>query len=533
MFIHTVDALGGSIHDDRGEPPARENASQQSFHQSHDALALLVTAIQDYAIFMLDPGGHVATWNVGAERIKGWRADEILGKHYSTFYTPEDAALEKPKRLLREAIELGHVEDEGWRVRKDGTRFWADVVITPIYDDESRLYGFAKVTRDLTERREGECRVRESEERFRLLVDGVRDTAIFMLDLEGRVQTWNSGAERIKGYRAQEIIGQHFSRFYSEEDVRAGKCERELTTAASEGHVEDEGWRVRKDGSKFWGSVTITAIRDRTGELRGFAKVTRDLTRYREAEEERLHRGQAEEAVRLRDEFLSIASHELKTPLTALHLQLQSLRQKVQSFDSTLVSKVERATESSGRLADLVETLLDVSRIATRQLALMRERIDIVRTIRNVVERMRAQADCTGSPISIEAPEAVEGEWDPVRLEQIFTNLLSNAIKYGGGSPIRVAIEETAGEVVVGIADRGPGIAEKDLSRIFERFERSAPMRNYGGLGLGLYVAREIAEAHRGTVTASNLPEGGASFRVRLPRWAAATERPPAMLSPG
>jgi PAS domain S-box-containing protein len=518
------DALGTSV-GGAGDSSFAADTFQQGVRQSNDALALLVSAIEDYAIFMLDPSGHVATWNWGAERIKGWLASEIIGKHYSQFYLPEDVAAGKPARLLREAEQVGRVEDEGWRIRKDGTRFWADIVITAIYDREHRLYGFAKVTRDLTERRAAEQRVRDSEERFRLLVDGVRDSAIFMLDPSGCVQSWNVGAERIKGYRASEIIGQHCSRFYPDEDVQAGKCERDLVVAARDGHLEDEGWRVRKGGTKFWASVIVTAVRDASGELRGFAKVTRDLTLVREIEGERLRRVQAEEAIRLRDEFLSIASHELKTPLTALLLQLQSLRERVDALDAKIINKVDRATESSGRLANLVETLLDVSRITARQWELTRQRVDLVQIVGAVVEAMQTQARGVGSSISMQAPPSLEGDWDRVRLEQIVTNLLSNAIKYGRGSSIRVLVEENGDEVAIEVSDGGPGIAEEDLARIFGRFERSAPMRNYGGLGLGLYVAREIAEAHGGVVRASNLPGGGASFRVRLPRWAPASDK--------
>ncbi len=251
---------------------------------------LLVEQITDYAIFLLDPSGHVMTWNAGAERFKGYTADEIVGKHFSTFYRPEDRWKCAPE--LDVARSEGRVEDESWRVRKDGALFWANVVITCLRDDSGEIVGFAKVTRDLTERRASEETLRRSEERFRLLVETVKDYAIFMLDPQGRVATWNVGAQRIKGYDASEIVGQHFSRFYPEEDVRGGKCELELEGAARDGRFEDEGWRIRKDGSRFWANVVITALRERNGELVGFAKVTRDLTERRAAEQERLRLGQ-------------------------------------------------------------------------------------------------------------------------------------------------------------------------------------------------------------------------------------------------
>jgi PAS domain S-box-containing protein len=251
---------------------------------------LLVEQVSEYAIFVLDPQGCVVTWNAGAQRIKGYRPDEIIGQHFSKFYRPEDTW--KCAYELDVAQREGRVEDEGWRVRKDGSLFWANVVITSLRDQTGELVGFAKVTRDLTARRQIEESLRQSEERFRLLLENVRDYAIFMLDERGRITTWNVGAERIKGYRADEIIGQHFSRFYPAEDVRAGKCDMELERAARDGRFEDEGWRIRKDGSRFWANVVITALRDSNGKVFGFAKVTRDLTERKRAEEERLRAGQ-------------------------------------------------------------------------------------------------------------------------------------------------------------------------------------------------------------------------------------------------
>ncbi|MGH9572230.1 MAG: PAS domain S-box protein [Candidatus Acidiferrales bacterium] len=239
---------------------------------------LLVDQVQDYAIFMLDPEGRVRTWNNGAERIKGYKPSEVIGQHFSRFYTEEDVAAGKPQRLLRLAVEQGRVEDEGWRVRKSGEKFWARITLTPIRDEGGTLIGFGKVARDLTDRKRTEDILHRQEERFRLFVGAVQEYALFMLDTDGHIATWNTGAERIKGYKASEIIGKHFSVFYSEEDVRSGKPEWELKEAAKEGRIEDDGWRVRKDGSEFWANVVITAIRDTEGNLIGFGKVTRDLT---------------------------------------------------------------------------------------------------------------------------------------------------------------------------------------------------------------------------------------------------------------
>jgi PAS domain S-box-containing protein len=265
----------------------------------------MVEGVKDYAIFMLDTEGRVATWNAGAERLKGYRADEIIGQHFSRFYPPEEVERGKPEHELRVAAAEGRFEDEGWRVRKDGARFWGNEVMTAIRDEAGTLRGFSKVVRDMTERKRTEEALRESEKRFHMMVEGVKDYAIFMLDTEGRVATWNAGAGRIKGFRADEIIGQHFSRFYPPEEVQRGKPEHALRVAAAEGRFEDEGWRVRKDGARFWANVVMTAMRDEAGTLRGFSKVTRDLTERKRVEDE----------LKMSKELIEVANKQLEKVL--------------------------------------------------------------------------------------------------------------------------------------------------------------------------------------------------------------------------
>ncbi len=264
---------------------ATKPSSTITAHDAEVSFRLLVESVKDYAIFMLDPEGRVVTWNRGAEAIKGYRAKEIVGRHFSRFYPPEDIEARKPERALEAATTGGRFEDEGWRVRKDGSRFWASVVITAVRDGHGKLHGFVKVTRDLSERRRVEEKLRRSEERSRQLVDSVKDYAILLLDTEGRVISWNAGAQRIKGYRSEEILGEDFSRFFTPEDVAAGVPAYHLKQAASAGQYEDEGWRVRKDGSRFWANSVLTAVRDEQGTLTGFAKVTRDLTERRRTDE--------------------------------------------------------------------------------------------------------------------------------------------------------------------------------------------------------------------------------------------------------
>ena len=293
---------------DRSERPfnliaaTREQGPGGIAHEAGELHRLLVESVQDYAIFALDPQGFILSWNAGAERFKGYTADEIIGKHFSIFYPYDRIASGFPEFELREAARTGRFADEGWRLRKDGTRFWASVVITSLRDARGTLVGYAKVTRDLTERRAADEALRLSEERFRLLVQEVRDYAIFLLDPTGHIATWNEGAQRIKQYSADEIIGKHFSIFYPPEKVAEQFPQYELREAERTGHFEDEGWRIRKDGSRFWANVIITALRDSDGHLIGFSKVTRDLTERRASEEraiEDARRVAAEEAARV------------------------------------------------------------------------------------------------------------------------------------------------------------------------------------------------------------------------------------------
>ena len=245
---------------------------------------LLINSITDYAIYMIDLDGRVASWNSGATRLKGYSAEEIIGQPFAKFFIPEDQAREFPQRALAAAARTGRFESEGWRVRADGSQFWALAVINSVHDHDGKLIGFAKVTRDMTERQLEQGRLLESERQFRHLVESVTDYAIFRLDKEGLVATWNRGAERIKGYSADEIIGRHFSVFYTEEDRAAGVPARTLATAASEGRFESEEWRVRNDGTHFWATIVVDPIRNDNGEIVGFAKVTRDITERMETQ---------------------------------------------------------------------------------------------------------------------------------------------------------------------------------------------------------------------------------------------------------
>ncbi len=364
--------------------------------------------------------------------------------------------------------------------------------------------------------------LKETDERFRVLVESVRDYAVFLLNREGRVQTWNAGAALIKGYQRDEIVGKSIELFYTAEDREQGRPAKLLGQAVRDGRVEDEGWRVRKDGTRFWADVVITALKNDAGELIGFAKVTRDLTQRVQAEEERRRldgeRIRAEESLRIRDEFLSIASHELKTPLTSLQIELYAMREIGEKLaDERFTRKLGRASRNADRLARLIEMLLDVSRIASGRLTIKRESFDLAAALTEVVETMRGSAASAGCALTAQIAGPIVGTWDRLRIEQVVMNVLSNAFKYGAGLPVAISVSAQGDQATIEIRDRGPGVPEQDLERIFERFERSSSTRNHGGLGLGLYISREITRAHGGSIAARNLPGGGASFTIHLP----------------
>ncbi len=375
------------------------------------------------------------------------------------------------------------------------------------------------------ERTSGPARVAaaDSTELLHAIVESVRDYAIFALDPTGHVVTWNPGAEAIKGWRADEIIGQHFSVFYPQDDVLAGKPDAELRAAAEFGRFEDEGWRVRRDGSRFWADVVITALRTPDGGLRGFAKVTRDFTDRRAAEDtarrlvaETAARSAAQEAVAARDDFLAVAGHELRTPLTALLFHADTLA-RAGALPPEVAARAAKVARSARRIARLVDELLDVTRISVGRLSLEREPVDLAELAREVVVRNAEPAALAGSPLKLDAPRPVHGTWDPGRIEQVADALVANALKYGRGRPIEIRVDADGSVARLAVRDHGIGIAAEDHARIFERFERAASVRHYGGLGLGLWIVRQVVEAHGGRITVASVPGQGSTFTVELP----------------
>ena len=362
---------------------------------------------------------------------------------------------------------------------------------------------------------------------FRLLVEAVEDYAIFLLAPDGRILTWNLGAQRIKGYSADEIIGQHFSRFYTPEEQEAGRPATLLGWAAEYGRYEDEGWRVRKDGTRFWADVILTALRDESGAPYAFAKITRDLTERRAAEErerallvEREARSAAEEALRARDRFLSIASHELKTPAASLSLTVESLRRAGATGrldQGRLNAGLARLETATSRLGTLVDELLDVSRLSAGHIEFRNEPTDVVSIARDVIERFTGVDD--RPRIRLLGPEEAWVSGDASRLDQVVTNLIDNAVKYSDAdTPVELEVAEREGSVTLAVRDRGLGLDDEASARLFEAFGRGLNTEHIPGLGLGLFISNQIVDRHGGRIEVQGRSEGpGSEFTVWLP----------------
>jgi PAS domain S-box-containing protein len=494
----------------------------------------LISGISDYAIYMLDPSGHVSSWNAGANRFKGYLAQEILGQHFSRFYTPEDQASGLPKRALETALSQGKYEAEGWRVRKDGSRFWAHVVIDPIYNEEGTLLGFAKITRDVTERKKAEEALRESEQRFRLLVQGVTDYALYMLSPEGVVTNWNSGAERIKGYSQDEIVGNHFSHFYTEEDRAAGVPVRALSTAAGTGRFEAEGWRVRKDGSRFWAHVIIDAIRDDQGELVGFAKITRDLTEKKKAAEAleaanvALFQAQKMESI---GQLTGGVAHDFNNLLSVLSSGLEVL--SLQHKDGNTAGADVRTLESMRRAIDRGARLTQQLLAFARQQPLQAETRNLNRIISSF-ETVLRRAVTPNIEFVIELDrKAHSAVIDSARFESALLNLVVNArdaMPEGGRLAItcaNVTLEANAdgksgiatlppGEYVkTTVLDTGTGMPPEVVARAFEPFFTTKEVGK--GTGLGLSQVYGFIKQSGGEVAIESKPGEGTAISIYLP----------------
>ncbi len=497
---------------------------------------LLVDAITDYAIYMLDPAGIVTSWNPGAQRFKGYTADEIIGRHFSRFYTEEEQRNGVPKLVLETAAREGRFESEGWRVRKDGSRFWANVVIDAIRSNSGQLIGFAKVTRDLTERRKADEALRKSEEQFRLLIQGVTDYAIYMLDPEGRVASWNAGAQRIKGYLAEEIIGKHFSCFYTGAERQVGIPAKGLDAARREGRWEREGLRVRKDGSTFWAHVVIDAIRDPNGKVVGFAKVTRDITERKlaQAELEKAResslQSQKMEAI---GQLTGGVAHDFNNMLAVVIGSLELLKRRAARGDKDFLRFADSALDGAERAAALTRRLLAFA----RQQPLAPQSIECNKLVAGMSDLLTRTL---GELIKVQTVLA-GGLWrtfvDPSQLEAAIVNLAVNsrdAMPEGGKLTVETAnasLDEAyaaqnagvqAGQyVLISVTDTGEGMTPEVIAKAFEPFFTTKDVGK--GTGLGLSQVFGFIKQSSGHVKIYSGPGEGTTVKLYLPRLLAAT----------
>jgi PAS domain S-box-containing protein len=485
--------------------------------QNAEKFRLMVESVRDYCIFMLDAEGHIVTWNEGAKRVKGYHFSEVVGRHFSIFYTSPDLEDGKPARELKIATETGKYEEEGWRVKKDGSVFWAHVVITALFNEQNKLIGFSKVTRDLSEKREQEERLRQSEERYRLLVEQVTDYGIFMMDEKGRIISWNAGAQKIKGYKPEEIIGKYFSIFYPEEDLIKDKPE--------------EGWRLRKDGSRFWANVVITSVYNSRGTLIGFSKVTRDLTERKAAEKALRHshdnyRMLADKLQKTNEEltaangeleqFTSIVSHDLQEPVRTIKSFLELIELSLETATAEeLRTYIGKSIRAANRMRELILNLLQYSQLSRTDI--MKSEVKVDDIFNEALQNLKSSIEVSGAQITINN-EADTIYGDRIQLVQLVQNLLSNALKFTTSKKPEIGISCTVenGNVKFSITDNGIGMAEADINKVFEIFRRLHTQQNYPGTGIGLAICKKIVERHHGQIWPESKQGVGTTFHVML-----------------
>ena len=487
---------------------------EESLRYNETRFRALVEGVRDYAIYMLDTDGSIATWNAGAQKIHGFDAKEMIGTHFSRLLIADGNEKGRASRELGIATREGRFQEEGWRSRKDGSRFWANVVITAIRDLHGALLGFSKITRDLTERRKHEAAMLESEERFRLLVESVVDYAIVTLDEEGMITSWNSGAERINGYRAGEIIGRHFSRLYPAEDIRANKPWEQLASARDHGRVNDESWRIRSDGTQYWANNVIAALPETETRRRTFYMVTQDLSQRRHAET------LADTAQRMH-EFIAMLAHELRNPLAPIRNAV-ALMARRKSEDPLIEAMRQTIDRQSQNLTRIVDDLLDVNRVARGQFIIDKQSIDLRDVLARAVEASRPLIDAHHHRLHVSiADRPIDCFGDPMRLTQVVINILNNAAKYTPeDGEIWLSAAQVGEQVEIRIRDNGRGIERDALDRVFDLFMQIDPNAGsaLGGLGVGLALVRRIVELHGGGVHAFSDGLGkGSEFLVRLP----------------
>jgi PAS domain S-box-containing protein len=539
---------------------AEEEARRRASEEAEKRFRLLVESVKDYAIFMLDPEGRVASWNAGATRIMGYEPSAIIDRHLSTFYTPDEVTAGAPEQALVAARRDDHFLNEGLRVRNDGSQFHAELRISAVHDESGELRGFATVMRDLTEQKRAEETQAFLDETTLLLTSSLEtgdtlqkaaERAVPLLGDLCFVDLANEQGSLVVCAAATAIgdaelttelsrtMGRRLGAAYAfrnggkvlHEEVKNLDCMEHVLGTANVEHLCALGpisyicVPIELRGKRL-GVVELVRRTARGRYAPTDLAVAQELARRFgiALDNARLYR-EAQEAIRARDDFFMIASHELRTPLTPLQLQLEAIERTLKRaglLNEQLTGRVERCSRQIFRLTRLVESLLDVTRITAGQLAVEPEVLDLCALAREVTERFTGEASEVGSTITLHAGESLLGRWDPTRLDQVLSNLLENAVKYGCGKPVEVDITDEGDAVRVCVTDHGMGIAPEARARIFERFERAVSLRHYGGLGLGLFIARQIVEAHGGTIEATSHPQAGSTFTVKLPRWGVA-----------
>ena len=497
---------------------------------------LLIDAVVDYAIYMIDPDGTIASWNSGAKRFKGYEEAEILGQHFSRFYTEDDRRAGLPQRALDTAIRDGRFEGEGWRVRKDGSHFWCHVVIDPIRDADGQLLGFAKITRDLTDRKMAEETLKQSEQQFRLLVQSVTDYAIYMLDPQGRLTNWNPGAQRIKGYAPEEVVGQHFSMFYTPEDRVAGEPQRALDTAVREGRFENRAWRMRKDGTRFMAHVVVDPIWGETGTLLGFAKITRDITeattaqRTLEQTREALFQAQKMQAI---GQLSGGIAHDFNNLLTVILGNLEIIRKRAVN-EPKITRLVDNATQGALRGVSLTQRMLAFAR---RQ-ELKTEPVQVAEMVQGITGLLRSALGPSVRLVTHFPPGLEPALADMNQLELTVMNLVTNArdaMPQGGeilvsAQAVEIHAQSTlslaAGQYIcLSVSDNGEGMDDATLASAMDPFFTTKGLGKGTGLGLsmvhgfieqlgGRFILK--SQKDKGTTAELWLPVAGASSATRL-----------------
>ncbi len=524
----------------------------EELKQREQRYSRMVAEVEDYAIFFISREGKIENWNKGAEKMKGYQEEEIVGKSFTVFYSEDDRRSGLPQHLMDVATTTGKANHEGWRIRKDGSRFWGSVTITALHDNAGKVVGFCKVTRDLTERREQELKLQqvnadlqtriamlqESELRFNRMVAEVEDYVIIMLDANGLILNWNKGAQKIKGYSADEIIGKPFTIFYSEEDKAKGIPGRLIRQAVETGKALHEGWRLRKNGSTFWGSVVLTAVHDDEGRVLGFTKVTRDLTEKMLSEEKLRATSMTlqqknKELERINEElssFAYISSHDLQEPLRKIQtfadrimeMEYQNLTEKGKDY-------FRRMQAGASRMQKLIRDILSYSRTTTSEKKL--ELTDLNDLLNQAMVELEVPIMEKKAVIKSDRLPAIKVI--PFQVQQLFNNLLNNALKFSKpDTPPHIVIQyemvdgsdlEQAYPIVangychISIRDNGIGFEPEYSKKIFEVFQRLDGRHEYGGTGIGLAICKKIVENHHGVIDAEGMPGEGAVFRIYLP----------------